>query len=176
MKHLFHEACVHDGWLCLKVENRLMARQEVAQMRPDVTYEVEVKQHRKARSLDANAYAWVLMGRLAPLVGTTKEGIYREYIPDIGDNCEIKPVRAEDVKFFGELWRAKGTGWVWEDLDAGTDKPMHQVQFYKGSSSFNSLQMSRLIDLIIYDCKENGIETLTPQELDRMKARWKHEE
>lgn len=172
MTHLFREAKVSDGWLCLKVENRLMARQEVAQMKPGAEYEIEFRRRKRKRSLDANAYAWVLMGKLSAATGIPTKEIYREYVPDIGDNAEQHDIPAADVAFHGESWTCRGLGWIWIDLDEGSDKPIHSVLYYKGSSKFDTQQMSRLIDLIIYDCKENEIETLTPDELDRMKGKW----
>ena len=41
-----------------------------------------------------------------------------------------------------------------------------------GSSTYDTLQMSRLIDAIAEDCREAGIETMTPQQLDALKSRW----
>jgi hypothetical protein len=32
--------------------------------------------------------------------------------------------------------------------------------------------MSRLIDLIVQDCKAQGVETMTPFQLDALKERW----
>ena len=43
---------------------------------------------------------------------------------------------------------------------------------YIGSSDYDTAQMSRLIDLIVQDCKAQGIETLTPDKLDAMKVKW----
>ena len=44
---------------------------------------------------------------------------------------------------------------------------------YYGSSTFDTKQMSRLIDNIVQDCKAVGIETLTPQQLDALKEGWR---
>ena len=41
---------------------------------------VEFKQVRRKRSLSANAYAWVLMDKLAQKLGTTKTAVYREHV------------------------------------------------------------------------------------------------
>ena len=59
-----------DGtWLCLKVREPAPAKRFVLERRKR-PYDLEVKEHREKRSLDANAYAWVLMDKLALL----KEG------------------------------------------------------------------------------------------------------
>jgi len=44
----------------------------------------EIKEHKEKRSLNANAYAWVLIGKIAEVVGNTKEEVYREYIKNKG--------------------------------------------------------------------------------------------
>lgn len=48
------------------------------------------------------------------------------------------------------------------------------VNFYriKGSSQYNTREMSRLIDGLVSECKECGIETLTPEELERMMVQY----
>ena len=48
----------------------------------------------------------------------------------------------------------------------------HNMMSYIGSSDYDTTQMSHLIDLIVQDCKAQGIETLTPDKLDAMKVKW----
>ena len=43
---------------------------------------------------------------------------------------------------------------------------------YLGSSNYNTQEMSLLIDGVVEECKELGIETLTPQELAAMMEAW----
>ena len=45
----------------------------------------------------------------------------------------------------------------------------------KGSSQYDSAEMAKFIDRIVDEAKELEIETLTPDELERMKARWGNE-
>lgn len=65
-----------------------------------------------------------------------------------------------------------GTGWITEQVDYTQDGSQVVIRAYYGSSQYNTKQMSRLIDEIVSDCKEHGIETLTPNELARMKEEW----
>lgn len=46
------------------------------------------------------------------------------------------------------------------------------MKCYRGSSTFNQKEMSQLIDMVVQDCKEQGVETATPNELERMKQEW----
>ena len=140
-------------------------------MEPGKTYDIEIKKHREKRSLDANAYAWVLLDKLADALKTTKKELYIRYIKEIGvykDFC----LTEEESKTFCVAWSMLGTGWPTEKVDYTQDGEKVVIRAYYGSSTYNTRQMSRLIDSIVEDCKEQGIETLTPFELDALKERW----
>ena len=51
-------------------------------------------------------------------------------------------------------------------------KGYHNIRSYISSSDYDTAQMSRLIDLVVEDCKQMGIETMTPKELDALVSRW----
>ena len=132
---------------------------------------IEIKPFRKRRSLDANAYAWVLMDRLAEKLRETKENIYREYIRNIGGNSEMVCVKNNAVERLREAWQKNGIGWQTETVKSKLEGCTNVILYY-GSSTYDSAQMSRLLDLIIQDCKEQGIPTETPDEIARLKALW----
>ena len=46
------------------------------------------------------------------------------------------------------------------------------LRAYYGSSTYNRKQMAALIDLVVQDCKQLGIETLTERELSLLCDRW----
>ena len=132
---------------------------------------IEVKPFRQIRSLDANAYCWVLLDRLADKLNIPKETVYRQYIQNIGGNSEIVCVRNEAVKRLCEGWRRNGIGWQTETFDSKLDGCTNVILYY-GSSVYSSSQMARLLDLITEDCKAQGIPTETPNELARLKSMW----
>lgn len=132
---------------------------------------IEIKPFRKRRSLDANAYAWVLMDRLAEKLRDTKENIYREYIRNIGGNSEMVCVKNNAVERLREAWQKNGIGWQTETVKSKLEGCTNVILYY-GSSTYDSAQMSRLLDLIIQDCKEQGIPTETPDEIARLKSLW----
>lgn len=160
-----------DGtWLCLKVGKD--AAKFIDKMKPGKTYEAELKEKKKKRSLDANAYFWVLCGKLAAKVGLTKEEVYRELIRDIGDNYEILPIRDHAVQKWIEVWGKHGIGWVCEVLGRCRTPGYTNVIAYYGSSTYDTAQMSALINLTVHECKQQGIETMTPQELRLLLESW----
>ena len=80
----------------------------------------------------------------------------------------------DEAKTFRVAWEKLGTGWPTEQVDYGRDGDRVVVRAYYGSSTYNTKQMSRLIDSIVQDCKDLGIETLPPEKLAAMKEEWGH--
>lgn len=125
------------------------------------------------RSLDANAYAWMLMGKLAAKLRLTPEEIYRSYIPDVAENCEFVPVREDRLEQWDEIWCRGHLGRMTEDMGPSRAlKGYHNVRCFYGSSDYDRVQMSRLIELIVADCKEQGIETLSERERSLLVEKW----
>lgn len=135
-------------------------------------YEVEVKKARgKKRSLDANAYFWVLADKLAEhyRVGVTE--VYRNFIREIGGNSEIICLMDKAVEKFCNGWEKNGLGWQTEILPSKIEGCTN-VKIYYGSSTYDTAQMSRLIELAVQECKDADIETMTPDELARLMQEW----
>lgn len=134
--------------------------------------DIEVKTHRKKRSLDANAYAWVLMDKLAEKTGIAKEEIYRQLVRNIGGNSYIYPIRKDAVEGYIRHWSGGGLGWIAESLGESKLDGYENVISYYGSSQYDTAQMSRLIELLVAECEDQGIETKTPQEIEAMMQEW----
>lgn len=138
--------------------------------------EVTADKEKRKRSLDSNAYAWVLIGKLAAVLHVPKEEVYRQAIREIGDNFEIVPVKDEAVERWRRNWESGHLGWI-SDIVGPSKMPgyTNTINYY-GSSTYDTRQMSALIDCIVAECKEQGIETMTPDELENLKARWAEHE
>lgn len=135
----------------------------------DKPLSVEIKRWREKRSKDANAYLWELCGELAVKIGATKEDVYRRHIREAGV-CDVMQMTEEAVDSFNAKWKQNGVGWFAEVLDRWAG--LCDVAVYYGSSTYDSSEMARLIDSVINECKEQGIETMTPAEQERMLERW----
>lgn len=129
--------------------------------------DVEVKPHIEKRSKDANAYFWTLCGQLSAKIGVSPEKIYREYVKDVGGNFSVLCVQEKAADDFIRAWEHQGDGWPCEVFDSKVEGCVN-VRAYYGSSTYDKAQMSRLIDLLVEDCKEHGIETMTPEEIRRL--------
>ena len=143
----------------------------VDEMRGCEKLSIEVKPFKQRRSLDANAYCWVLIDRIAEKIGESKEAVYRQYITNIGGNSEIVCVKNEAVDRLCEGWRRNGLGWQTDCLPSRI-RGCTNVILYYGSSAYDTAQMARFLDLIIDDCKTLGIPYETPSEIARLKSMW----
>jgi hypothetical protein len=135
-------------------------------------YELIIKEYRKKRSLDANAYCWALLGELSKVLKIPANELYKHFIRQIGA-FTIVPIKTQAIAKFGELWNSHGVGWLVDDLGESKLDGFHNLKCYHGSSSYDSKEMAILIDEIVEACKENGIETATGAELDLLKRSWK---
>jgi hypothetical protein len=129
--------------------------------------DVEIKLHRKKRSLDANAYAWTLMDKIADKLRVDKREVYREAIKDIGGVSEVVCVQDKAVDRLRRGWEQNGIGWQTDILPSKLEGCTNVILYY-GSSTYDTRQMSALIDHIVQDAKALGIETLTPREIETM--------
>ncbi|HHX11143.1 MAG TPA: hypothetical protein GX729_07260 [Firmicutes bacterium] len=165
-----------DGlWLSIKIPESLKetAQEFVVNMQNNPKKHVaEIKPYRKKRSLDANGYYWKLCGELSAKLNIPPVEIYRQHIQNIGNNYEILPLKDDAVEKFCEAWQRNGMGWLTNTLGPSKLEGYTNIIAYYGSSTYDSKQMSQLIDLLVTDCKEQGIETATPEEIERMKQQY----
>lgn len=135
-------------------------------------YTIEVKEKKKKRSLNSNSYAWVLLGKLAEKLRIPKTDIYRTYVKEIGGNTkDIVCVQDKALDKLRSAWESNGLGWVTDTLPSKIDGCTNVILYY-GSSTYDVEQMSRLIQLIVQDCKQFGIPTYDREELDRLVKEW----
>lgn len=159
-------------WVCFNVDSH-DAERIISGMKDGRQYEVTVKEYRKTRSNDANAYFWTLVGALSAALRASPDEIYRQYIPDVGGNYEVVPVREDRIKEWNRIWCGDHMGRLTEDLgECKHAKGYHNIRCYIGSSDYDTVQMSRLIELVIEDCKAQGIETITEKERLAMLKEW----
>ena len=132
----------------------------------------EIKKFRQKRSLDANAYLWVLCDEIAKTIRGTKEEVYQQAVKDVGV-FEFVLLIEKAVDRFIENWNEKGLGWFAEKLDNSKIDGCVKVMVYYGSSTYNTKEMSRLIDYIVDEAEGLGIATKTPDEIANLKSLWK---
>ena len=135
----------------------------------DKPLRIIAKQWREKRSLDANAYYWVLLSRLAEVAGISKPRAHNLMLRRYGQNLMIAGQMAYLV--VPDTTEAEETA-----LEAETFhiRPTSQVKQGKDGKAYRTYtkEMSELINGLVAECKEQGIETLPPDELARMMAEY----
>jgi hypothetical protein len=132
---------------------------------------VKIGKYRAKRSLDANAYCFCLIGKLAEKLNIPTVEVYRSAIKEIGGNYEIVCVKEEAVGKLCNGWRHNGLGWQTDVLESKI-KGCKNVILYYGSSTYDTRQMNRLISIIVQECETQGIETKTPQQIAELLSLW----
>ena len=140
-------------------------------------YTVDVKRFRQKRSKNANDLLWELCTQLSKELAKdkiikSKEEIYREHIK-IAGKCDFVACvnRAVDDLITG--WQHRGIGWFAEKVDDCKIDGCTKVCLYYGSSTYDTAEMSRLLDSVIQDCEAQGIQVLTPADVSLIKEEWK---
>lgn len=139
----------------------------------DKTKKYEVKEVKKKRSTNANNYFWKLLQELCEVQNLDTIEEYKKRVKELGIFRRFR-IEPKDVKTFEIMWQDKGIAWFCEIADT---EYIGNVEFkiihaYYGSSSFNSKQMSRLIDNLVQDCQAIGIETKSKAEIDSLLKEW----
>lgn len=126
---------------------------------------IEVKPYREKRSLNANAYAWKLIGEIADAVRAGKDEIYLKCLKRYGQSELISVLShvpiGNYVKYYEEAGESKLNG-----------KDFTHYRVFKGSSEFDTREMSIFIDGVVSEAKGLGIQTETPEEIARIKSMW----
>lgn len=141
----------------------------------DKLLDIKAKMHREKRSINANAYFHLLVGKIAGELNCTTTFIKNQLIADYGqmlfmddDIVSIKTQLAPEIMQEQSHLHTKYIGCKTEG-----EKVLYFYHVYRGSSTYNTKEMSLLIDGTVNAAKELGIETMTPTELQKIKALWK---
>ena len=126
---------------------------------------------KKKRSLDANAYAWVLIERISAAVGEPPLEVYRNAVRDMGGVSSIVCALNESVDEFERAWTAGHLGRMVERMPSKVPGCTNLRVTY-GSSDYDVAQMSRFIDSLVQDCHALGIETRPEEEVRSLLEQW----
>ena len=125
----------------------------------------EIKEHREKRSLNANAYAWSLIGKIADALRTNKDEVYLDMLKRYGQSELVSVLSSIDVQGYFKYFEPIGTATL-------QGKEFTHYRIFKGSSEYDTREMAILIDGIVSEAKELDIETLPPAEVERLKEMW----
>ena len=132
----------------------------------DADIEADIKKFREKRSLSQNAYAWTLITKIAQSVNPpmNKEEVYIEMLKRYGQGgiISVQKDKADDVIRAFDYYIPKGEGQI-------NGKEFLHLMVYVGSSQYDTKEMATFISGIVEEAKDLGIETLTPDEIARLR-------
>ena len=150
-------------------------RQAYEELKDREKLSIEIKPYREHRSLNANAYFHVLTGKIADKLGISKPRcknilIGRYGQPELigeGEQAVLKTNIPVSQMLEQETLHCMPCGSREEN---GVEITFYRV--YRGSHTYNTEEMSILIEGTVQDAKDLGIETLTPDQIEEMKQKW----
>jgi hypothetical protein len=126
---------------------------------------VKINKWREKRSLNANNYAWKLITEIANVLRGSKDETYRLMLERYGQS-EIISVKAnipikDFIQYIDEVGSSSLNGTLFK-----------HYKVYKGSSQYDTQEMSIFIDGIVGEAKALGIPTETPEQIANLKNLW----
>jgi hypothetical protein len=126
---------------------------------------VKIDRYKAKRSLNANNYAWKLITEIANVTRSSKEEVYLRMLKDYGQSDLVSVLAHIPVEHYFKYYEEAGESTL-------NGKLFKHYRVYKGSSEFDTREMSIFIDGIVSEAKNLGIETMTPNEIAKMKDLW----
>ena len=137
----------------------------------DKDLKITVKKATRPRSLDANAYFHVLCDKLRLKLGISMSHMKNILITSYG--------QIEYIEDQALIYKTNAPEEYIQELEAVHMKFIKQgedgaywYKVYRGSHTYDSAEMHKLLEGTIYEAKEQGIETSTPEEIRRMELLW----
>ena len=152
---------------------------DLSKIKSDKEYEVEIKEKRKHRSLNANNYMWMICQKIAEELSKngyiSKEAVYRKAIKDC-KHFTYTPVRVDAIDRYIEIWQGGGDGWIAEDAGECSLQGYHNIMCYHGSSVYTVSEMQRLIDCLVDECHQLGIQLEDSDYIQSLVKEWGNEQ
>ena len=129
------------------------------------TLSFKIDKYREKRSLNANAYAWLLIGKIGDATRASKEEVYLRMLKDYGQSDLVSVLAHIPVGCYFKYYDEAGESTL-------NGKLFKHYRVYKGSSEFDTREMSIFLDGIISEAKNLNIPTETPEQIAKMKDLW----
>ena len=154
-----------DPILALEIYEKNTLLREYQSLEKEEILSIEIKKHKNKRSLNANNYCWALINELGNALNMSKDEVYLLMLKRYGQSEMVSIKSNININGYFKYYEIAGTTIL-------NNKEFTHYKIYKGSSEYDTKEMSALIDGIVSECKDLGIETLTPDELEKLKSAW----
>ena len=157
-----------NAYLTLSIEQKQSAINCYDDLHLEEKLSFKIDKYREKRSLNANNYAWKLLTEIANITRKSKEEVYLDMLKEYGQSEMFSALAHIPIKEYIKYYEEVGEGTVGGKL-------FKHYRVYKGSSEFDTREMSIFIDGIVSEAQGLGIETKTPDEIARLKSLWECE-
>lgn len=160
--------------ITFEIEDKQTALQTYEELQ-NSDLDLEVKKHREKRSLDQNAYFHVLVNAIARKTHSSDDAVKKSLVLDYGvvmrddGNKKVAVKIPASVEFATTIYPYARM--YKETTEDGRNYKCYLL--YKRTSEMETDEFNRLIDGTIEEAKTLGIQTDTPEEIERMKNLWK---
>lgn len=131
----------------------------------EIVYDVKIDKHREKRSLNANAYLWKLVTEIGNILNKSKEEVYLQMLIDYGQSEMVSILSEIEVKGYFKYYKLAGTSIL-------NGKEFNHYKIYKGSSEYDTKEMSILLNGVVQEAKNLGVKTKDDIELERLVEEW----
>lgn len=131
----------------------------------DTPLVVKIDKYREKRSLNANNYAWKLITEIGNVTRQSKEDVYLLMLKRYGQSDMVSVVADVPVQHYFKHYEEAGESTL-------KGKLFKHYRVFKGSSEFDTREMSIFIDGVVSEAKDLGIRTDTPDQIAKMKDLW----
>lgn len=146
----------------------------------DVDKTIEIKQYREQRSTTANRYMWTLITELSEKLTLPRGDTYIKLLKSYGKEHQFT-IKDEALTELIRSWNFHNTTVAHTESLCDVTRSFrskgqlwHDVSCYEGSSGYDSKVFSVLLNGIVSDCETMGINTMTPDEIERLMANYEN--
>lgn len=156
-----------EGVTTFTITTRSKEAAEELERLKDKDLRIKVVQYRQKRSLSANALLWHCIGRISEATRADKWDVYLKLLREYGKFTFVcvQPHMVDAVK---SQWREAQ---VWNSVDIDGRKAVQMICYF-GSSSYNTAEMSRLIDGALEEMRDLNLDLPMEQDVRAALEQW----
>lgn len=138
---------------------------QIFRLDKDVIYDIKIVKHRKKRSNNANSYLWKLCTQIGNAMNLSKNEVYLQMLKDYGQSMLIPVKKGNKPNGFIKYYEFECSSQL-------NGKEADWYKIYKGSSEYDTYEMSVLLNGVVQEAKNLGIKTKEDLEIERLIKEW----
>lgn len=141
--------------------NKIEIQQFLYKLDNNEIYDIKIDKHKNKRSLDANAYAWHLINQISNVMRLSKEEVYKKYLKEYGQRDYVSMLANINPADYFKYYENTGTF-------KHNNNTFKSYLVFKGTSQYNSSEMSIFIDGLVQEARNLGIMVKEDYEIEAL--------